>query len=51
MITSVAQGNAEITNSFRLAGTTEEDKSFADEAIEILMAGADVVLAGQGERA
>ena len=51
IITSVATGRAEITNSFRLTGTTEDDKSFEDEAIEILMAGADVVLAGQGERA
>ncbi|ADW69886.1 Mov34/MPN/PAD-1 family protein [Granulicella tundricola] len=38
VITRVAGGNAEITNSFLLQGTGEDDKSFADEAIEILMA-------------
>ena len=38
VITSVEQGTAKITNSFLLTGTTEEDKEFHDEAIEILMA-------------
>ncbi len=37
VITRVAQGKAEITNSFLLLGTGEEDKHFADEAIEILI--------------
>ena len=37
VITRVAQGKAEDTNSFLLSGTGEEDKSFADEAIEILV--------------
>ena len=38
IITSVAGGKADVTNSFLLSGATEEDKSFEDEAIEILMA-------------
>jgi proteasome lid subunit RPN8/RPN11 len=36
VITSVAQGRAEITNSFSLDGTTEEDKQLNDEQLEIL---------------
>jgi proteasome lid subunit RPN8/RPN11 len=35
VITSVEQGKAQITNSFLLRGTSEDDKSFEDEAIEI----------------
>lgn len=38
LITRVAKGKAEDTNSFLLSGTSEEDKSFQDEPIEILMA-------------
>jgi len=38
IITSVARGQAEVTNSFQLRGTSEEDKAFADEPIEILLA-------------
>ena len=34
----VGKGKADVTNSFLLTGTTEEDKSFEDEPIEILMA-------------
>jgi proteasome lid subunit RPN8/RPN11 len=37
VITRVALGQADITNSFRLLGTGEDDKSFADEPIEIMM--------------
>jgi proteasome lid subunit RPN8/RPN11 len=37
IITRVAEGKADITNSFLLTGTSEEDKSFADEPIEILV--------------
>lgn len=37
VITRVAQGKAEVTNSFLLLGSGEEDKHFADEAIEILI--------------
>jgi proteasome lid subunit RPN8/RPN11 len=35
LITSVAQGKATETNAFLLAGTTEEDKRFEDQAIQI----------------
>jgi proteasome lid subunit RPN8/RPN11 len=36
VITAVAQGNAAVTNSFFLAGTTEEDKKFEQESIEVV---------------
>jgi proteasome lid subunit RPN8/RPN11 len=36
VITAVAGGKAEITNSFSLEGSTEEDKKFVNENIEIL---------------
>ncbi len=35
VITEVARGKAAVTNSFRLAGTTEEDKRFENEAMKI----------------
>lgn len=35
MITEVAEGKAAVTNSFLLAGTTEEDKQFELQTIEI----------------
>jgi proteasome lid subunit RPN8/RPN11 len=35
VITAVANGKAAVTNSFRLAGDTEENKQFEDEPIEI----------------
>src|SRR5215471_1684091 len=35
VITAVANGVAQQTNSFFLAGTREEDKSFEDEAIQV----------------
>jgi proteasome lid subunit RPN8/RPN11 len=38
LITSVENGKAAVTNSFLLTGTTEEDKKFEDEAIEIEIA-------------
>ena len=38
VITSVEQGKAEVTNSFLLTGTGEDDKKFIDEAVEIEMA-------------
>ncbi len=38
IITSVEKGSAAITNSFLLTGTSEEDKRFEDEAIEIIVA-------------
>ena len=36
VITSVASGKAEVTNSFALCGTLEEDKHFEDEEIQVL---------------
>jgi proteasome lid subunit RPN8/RPN11 len=38
VITAVAQGEATVTNSFLLAGTTEEDKRFEQEKIEVVAA-------------
>jgi proteasome lid subunit RPN8/RPN11 len=38
LITSVAKGRADETNSFLLTGTSEENKAFEDEPIEILVA-------------
>lgn len=35
VITEIAQGKAAVTNSFLLAGTTEEDKQFLHETIEV----------------
>ena len=35
VITEVVQGKARVTNSFLLAGTTEEDKRFEDETIQV----------------
>ncbi|MGA8671385.1 MAG: M67 family metallopeptidase [Terracidiphilus sp.] len=36
VITEVVQGKAAVTNSFLLAGTTEEDKQFVHETIEVI---------------
>jgi proteasome lid subunit RPN8/RPN11 len=35
VITSVAKGEATVTNSFLLAGTTEEDKRFEQEIVQV----------------
>jgi proteasome lid subunit RPN8/RPN11 len=35
VITSVAKGKADITNSFHLAGASEEEKSFVQQAIRV----------------
>ena len=37
VITRVAEGKADITNSFLLRGASEEDKAFEDEPIEIII--------------
>jgi proteasome lid subunit RPN8/RPN11 len=42
VITRVAEGVADVTNSFLLKGTGEDDKMFDDEAIEIMMQDAAV---------
>jgi len=34
-ITAVEKGAAQVTNSFLLTGTSEEDKAFQDEALEV----------------
>jgi len=36
VITQVAKGKAQVTNSFLLAGTTEEDKRFENQTISVL---------------
>src|SRR5438045_9429361 len=36
VITSVEHGQAKITNSFELAGETEENKHFEDEAVGVM---------------
>jgi proteasome lid subunit RPN8/RPN11 len=36
VITAVEKGHAQITNSFLLTGTTEEDKAFANQPITVL---------------
>jgi proteasome lid subunit RPN8/RPN11 len=36
VITSVDKGKAQVTNSFALLGTLEEDKRFADEQIQVV---------------
>jgi len=35
VITRVAAGKADVTNSFELTGTDEADKAFADEKVEV----------------
>jgi proteasome lid subunit RPN8/RPN11 len=35
VITRVAQGKADVTNSFELTGTDEADKGFVDEKVEV----------------
>jgi len=35
VITSVTKGKADMTNSFALTGSTEEDKKFVDEQLQI----------------
>jgi proteasome lid subunit RPN8/RPN11 len=37
VITRVAEGDADVTNSFVLRGMSEDDKHFEDEAIEIII--------------
>jgi proteasome lid subunit RPN8/RPN11 len=37
VITRVAGGKSDVTNSFLLRGTSEDDKHFEDEAIEIII--------------
>lgn len=46
VITSVEKGRAAVTNSFALLGADEDDKRFADEAIDVVSA----VGAGESKR-
>ena len=47
VITSVERGKAALTNSFLLRGTSEEDKAFEDEPVDVIAP----VLAEPGKRA
>ena len=40
VITSVAKGKADITNSFALTGSEESDKKFVDEAVQVVASAA-----------
>ena len=51
VITAVAQGKATITNSFLLAGTTEEDKHFELEAIEVTETAEPLLAQGESKKA
>ncbi len=42
VITQVTQGKATVTNSFLLAGRTEEDKRFEQQTIEVTDSGAEL---------
>jgi proteasome lid subunit RPN8/RPN11 len=42
IITRINHGKADVTNSFLLAGTGEDDKQFLDEPVEIEMSGAEM---------
>ncbi len=46
VITSVEKGKAVLTNSFLLLGTTEDNKQFHDESIEIMISEAAGAAAG-----
>ena len=47
VITAIEQGQAKITNSFLLQGSGEDDKRFADEALEIDVTGIDEATASR----
>jgi proteasome lid subunit RPN8/RPN11 len=49
LITSVDGGKAAVTNSFLLIGTSEEDKAFNDEAIEVETLAAEAATNERGE--
>lgn len=51
VITAVAQGKAAVTNSFLLAGTTEEDKRFEQQTIEVLEAGESFAVSTESKKA
>jgi proteasome lid subunit RPN8/RPN11 len=51
VITAVAQGKAAVTNSFFLAGSTEEDKRFETEKIDVIDAAESPLQAVESKKA
>jgi proteasome lid subunit RPN8/RPN11 len=51
VITAVAQGKAAATHSFLLAGTTEEDKRFEQESIEVIETHEPLTAHGESKKA
>ena len=49
IITSVEKGKAVLTNSFLLAGTCEEDKTFQHEQVEVIGPAVEAILNERGE--
>ncbi len=50
VITAIEQGRAKVTNSFLLKGTSEEEKEFSDEALEIDVTGVEDAVAHDAAR-
>lgn len=50
VITAVAQGKAAETNSFFLAGSTEEAKKFVQQSIEVIEAAEPIETAGESKQ-
>ena len=48
VITSVERGKAKITNSFALIGSSEEDKRFVDEPIQMIATGSGAEVVSRG---
>jgi proteasome lid subunit RPN8/RPN11 len=49
LITSVEKGKAVTTNSFLLTGTSEEDKAFQNEQVEVESPAVEVAMNERGE--
>lgn len=47
VITAIESGRAKVTNSFLLKGTSEEEKEFVDEALEIDVTGVEQNIASE----
>lgn len=50
VITAIEQGQAKTTNSFLLRGTSEDEKRFEDEALEIDVTGVEENIASQAAK-
>ena len=50
VITAIEQGHAKATNSFLLRGASEDEKSFADEPLEIDVTGVEESVASQAAK-